>query len=635
MRLLHKTIAIQLPPHWGNPSDDGLIADSEFIQAIRTMEGNDPCMYITGKAGTGKSSLLKYWKNNTRKEHVVLSSTGTSAWDLDKSSTVHSFFNFQPGDSVHEAVGKTYWKNQHHKFQDIHTILIDEISMIRADFLDQIDEFLRAIRDDDRPFGGVQMIFFGDSTQLGPVVNRSRKQAFAQKGYQSPHFFDSHVLQEKIKLRNIELSTVRRQENKDLITKLNIIRERRISQDPKEIDDLNNGFIFQSNNNVDLDKTIFITTNNKKANKINSRKLNELPGIPTTIIASSSDKIGMKEHLPAPSNLQLKPGAKIMMTNNDSNKQWVNGSIGKILSLQQNSTGVVQTIQVKLESGDIVNVGKNTWYQYKDEFNMQLKQNEKIISGTYSQFPMKLAYAMTVHKAQGKSFDRVHIDLSGKFFASGQLYVALSRCRTLEGLSLSRPIQYKDIKVSQRVLAFLFWQKHSLEDFIGPNIGKAIYDSITKAIANIAWLQIAYVGGEQGPQSIMIKPKYITEGNNPYGAIYPAVRVHLMPNNKHELPKEVTINMFDFVDPIGLPNTRIANTLQRALSENREITITYKNKQGLTIKTTIKPFYIGEIEPDGHPKFFGLRAYAPELKPGNESKPGTFIFKNILSAKLD
>lgn len=633
-KLQFRIIALKLPSLWSNPADDGLISDHEFIEAIHALEGNDSCLYITGRAGTGKSSLLKYWKNNTRKQHVILSSTGTSAWDLDRSSTVHSFFNFQPKDTVQDALWKTHESQQANKYRIIDTIVIDEVSMIRADFMDQIDEFLRDIRQNDLPFGGIQMIFFGDNTQLGPVIDNRSKKAFYKKGYSSTHHFDAHVFKGSIKQTSVELKTVRRQNNRDLINKLNIIRERKLSTKRQDLQALNTGFQFQTNDTIDLNSTVFLTTRNDTVQKLNNKMLDQLSGKKLSIKATFTGKIGNATDLPALKTLDLKIGAKIMLTTNDSNKQWVNGSIGTIVSIREGND-YIRDIQVQLDSGETVNVERYTWYHYEDKYNASTNRNEKHIAGEYSQFPLKLAYAMTVHKAQGKSFDRVHVDLSQGFFAPGQLYTALSRSRTIEGLTLSRPVQYKDIKVDQHVMDFLFWQNNSPDDFMDPALGIAIYQNITDCINNKKWIQLGHIPAEGNPKEIMIRPLYLTEGIDQNGNSYPKLIAETMPGKSGEAITETAFNLLDFIDPIRFPKKHLAQTLQHAISENRWVHIKYRKQGGAIVTVKILPTHIGEFNPAGHNRYIGIRAEAPELTKGTMKSSIVFNFNNLLSVRFD
>ncbi|MGE4349292.1 MAG: ATP-dependent RecD-like DNA helicase [Candidatus Berkiella sp.] len=416
---------------------------AEFEDAIDQMEHSQDHLFITGKAGAGKSTLLDYYCQHSQKNPVVLAPTGVAALNV-KGQTIHSFFNFYIDVTVEKIVNKEIEPYAKRLYKKLKTIIIDEVSMVRADLLDCVDAFLRLYGPDEyEPFGGVQMIFVGDLYQLPPVVTQDERHIF-KTHYESPFFFSAHVFKE-ISFKCIELTKIYRQKDEHFVTLLNQVRNNNISF--AALKNLNQRYIqIDAQNNME-DFYIHLTTTNQKADEINQGHLDKLPG---ELYATKAKVVGdfTREYFPTLERMQYKVGAQVMLINNDANKRWVNGSIGVIKAIVEKSGK--KTLMVLLQdSKEQVAVQPFTWEVYR----FSLADN-KIISepvGTFTQFPVRLAWAITIHKSQGKTFEKVVIDLGRGTFVPGQLYVALSRCTTLEGIVLKQPIQKRHIDTDPRI----------------------------------------------------------------------------------------------------------------------------------------------------------------------------------------
>lgn len=413
----------------------------KFKEAIDAMNGDEPAVFITGKAGTGKSTLLTYFRESSGKNLVVLAPTGVAAVNV-KGETIHSFFHFKPGVTMQD-VSKV---RKPELYNHLTTIIIDEVSMVRADLLDCVDRFLRLNRGIDKPFGGVQMIFIGDLYQLPPVITKDEEAAYYQL-YTSPYFFDSYVMKQ-LPIKIIELDKIYRQGN-DLkfIELLNLVRNNQANTD--HIAELNERVNRKFEPDYQ-DQHIYLTSTNKLASELNEKMLDKL----------YSDQIMFNAFIwgdfdpkmaPVDEELFIKPGAQIMMANNDSEGRWINGTLGRVLDLQFDDFADAKII-VQLADGEEVNVSRNKWDLYRYKYDEESKSLISEVVGSFEQFPIKLAWGITIHKSQGKTFDKVVIDLGWGAFAHGQVYVALSRCRSLEGVVLKRPIKMSDIRVDRRVI---------------------------------------------------------------------------------------------------------------------------------------------------------------------------------------
>lgn len=464
--------------------------NQQFQHALHLMENTDQCLFVTGKAGTGKSTLLSHFCANSRKKPVVLAPTGVAALNV-KGQTIHSFFNFNV-DVTPQKITKKQIKPRGDKtrlYKNLKSIIIDEVSMLRADLLDCIDVFLRMYGPNHQlPFGGVQMIFIGDLYQLPPVVTGQEREIFSTH-YKTPFFFSAHAM-ENLPLEIIELEKVYRQKDKDFVDLLNRIRNN--SVEDSDIARLNSRFLPAANSGAAPGSDGFyisLTTTNKKADEINEQKLQALQGKLYASEASISGTFG-KEYFPTATDLQFKAGAQIMLLNNDTKKRWVNGSIGVIKAFGQDEQGD-HYVQVRLQDDDaeLVWVYPYTWELYR--FTMDAGVIVSAPVGTFTQYPFRLAWAITIHKSQGKTFDHMMIDIGSGTFAAGQMYVALSRCTAFDGILLKTPIKKQHIRTDYRIFDFLTGYQYrkserdlSLEDKVA---------LIRQAVRNKAKLRITYL----------------------------------------------------------------------------------------------------------------------------------------------
>lgn len=434
MKILNKKESIEL--------------NTKFKQALNIIEKTNENIFITGKAGTGKSTLLTYFRNNTKKNHVVLASTGVAALNVS-GQTIHNFFNFYIDITPEKIITKKVVPKKKQLYKKLKTIIIDEISMVRADLLDCVDVFLRMYGPNSKkPFGGVQMVFIGDLYQLPPVVTSKEKELF-KTYYTTPYFFSSKAF-ENFKINIIELEKIYRQKDKKFIELLNKVRNNTIEED--DIERINSRF----SKDFKPKKSIFhitLTTRNQKAEEINDVHLKKLKTKLQTSMANIGGDFG-KEYYPTAVELNFKVGAQIMLLNNDQKKRWVNGSIGIIESIGLDEDNNREFLLVRLQNDNsLVEIYKYTWEVFRFSFD-----GEKIVSeaiGTFTQYPFRLAWAVTIHKSQGKTFDNLIIDIGKGTFVTGQMYVALSRCVSFEGVVLKTPIKKHHIRTDWRIFNFL------------------------------------------------------------------------------------------------------------------------------------------------------------------------------------
>jgi len=423
-----KKINSEYIPHHDLP--DNLEVKDDFKKIYNLMEYSNQNMFITGKAGSGKTTLLEYFRINSLKNFIILASTGISAIKA-KGKTIHSFFLFPPRILINEKIQRLSSK----VIGKVDTILIDECSMIRSDILDGIDQSLKLNRRNEDSFGGVQLILLGDLYQLPPVV-RSNEEEIFNNFYPNGHFFYNANCYENSQIKTYELEKVYRQKDHVFLDLLNKIRLAEISQDD----------LFVINRRVISDRsevpnqTIILSPTNRKVDSINNMNLEN---IKSDSFFYKSIQTGDFKEKPADELLELKVGAQVMMVKNDLKypKRWVNGSIGIVHQLDENS------IHVKIKK-KVYNIPKDNW----ERFNYSIKDGEvkHEVVATYTQYPIKLAWAVTIHKSQGQTYENVIIDLDSGSFAQGQTYVALSRATTLEGIYLTRAIRVSDIFLNNR-----------------------------------------------------------------------------------------------------------------------------------------------------------------------------------------
>ena len=426
--------------------------DVIFEMAERYVKATGRSVFLTGKAGTGKTTFLKYITQTTAKRFVVLAPTGVAAINAG-GSTIHSFFQlplcpYLP--DVKELITEYQMPERYRSLRKervkiirtLDLLIIDEISMVRADLLDAVDMTLRKYRHNDKPFGGVQLLMIGDAQQLSPVVKDSERQYMSQV-YQSPYFFHSKALS-RLQYVTIELQKVHRQKDAEFLDILNAVREDRMT--PQLLRKINERVGVPPVKQEDGTEPIRLTTHNVRADEVNSRKLAELPDDPSLFTAQIEGDF--PEHsYPADEVLELKPGAQVMFIRNDSEGKYYNGKLAKVEKIAK---GVVTVSDSNGEMIDVTPVEwPNTQYELDDESG-EICQN---VVGTFRQLPLRIAWAITIHKSQGLTFDNVVID-AGAAFAFGQVYVALSRCRSLEGITLESPITSSGIYRDMHVAAF-------------------------------------------------------------------------------------------------------------------------------------------------------------------------------------
>ena len=421
---------------------DAIVITPEFEHAFSLIESRAPFIFITGRAGTGKSTFTTLLKERLR-SYAVVAPTGVAALNVG-GQTIHSFFRFAPGpidlDKIKPVKNKIAYKA-------LKTLVIDEISMVRADLLDAIDRFLRENGpSSSKPFGGVQVIAIGDLFQLPPIVATHEEQAFLSRGYKSPFFFSANCLME-LTLQSIEFSKVFRQTEANFINLLNSIREGK--QLSATLAGLNERVTGEYGDKFD---GILLAGTNAAVSQINKRRLSEIaePEFEYKGEIIGEFKIDQSK-LPAPLDLQLKRGAQVMFLKNDRAKRWVNGTLGVVVEC---GVGFVTVALSDRFGRSEVRVEPELWDNFKFEYNPDLGAVAATKIGSYMQIPLIPAWAITVHKAQGKTFDRIHVDFGHGAFAEGQVYVALSRCRTLAGVTLQQPISKEDIHLNYDVIQF-------------------------------------------------------------------------------------------------------------------------------------------------------------------------------------
>jgi ATP-dependent DNA helicase PIF1 len=416
----------------------------EFEEALALVESGHSPIYITGRAGTGKSTLLRHLVENSTKNMVVLAPTGTAALNVG-GQTIHSFFKFPPRPLNFSDISRS---SNPGLFKSLATLVIDEASMVRADLLDAIDFSLRLNRNRmDVPFGGVQIVLFGDLYQLPPVVRSVEEKAAIATRYGTPFFFNALALR-NAPLRVMELERVFRQRDPEFVAILNAIREG--ANHRGALARLNRE-CWREGARKAVDITL--TSTNDLADRINRKSLEALPGKEKVFVGTLHGKmVYQRERLPVPEELKLKVGTQVMFVRNNSEFGICNGTIGIVREIQECSIRV--EVKAGGPAGELVEVEQAQWDSYEYSYDPRINRIEATIAGVYEQYPLILASAITIHKSQGQSLDRVEINLGRGAFAAGQLYCALSRCTRLEGLRLASPLRMGDVIVDPAIRAF-------------------------------------------------------------------------------------------------------------------------------------------------------------------------------------
>ena len=415
--------------------------------AYEYVQHTNRCIFLTGKAGTGKTTFLRRLKEECPKQMAVVAPTGVAAINAE-GVTIHSLFQLPPqlfiptDEARRQLFGEMQMRaNKQRVLRNLELLVIDEVSMVRADLLDTIDAVLRHFKHRPTiPFGGVQLLVIGDLFQLSPVV-REEEWRLLQSFYDGPYFFQARVFRE-LKPIYIEFEHVYRQTNIEFLSILNEVRNNALTPDSLRI--LNSRYIpdFKS------DSYITLSTHNSKVDAINQREMNALKGKEYTYRATITDTFPESMY-PIDEQLTLKVGARVMFIKNDSSndKLYYNGKLGVVTSLSK------QAINVQCDDGTEVNVHNEVWENIRYNADSGSDQVQTEIIGTFTHYPLRLAWAITIHKAQGLTFDQLIIDAEDAF-AAGQVYVALSRCRSLEGLTLLTPIPTRALTNAREVLQF-------------------------------------------------------------------------------------------------------------------------------------------------------------------------------------
>ena len=472
--------------------------NEQFRQAIDLMEHSTKSVFITGRAGTGKSTLLQYFSTLTQKNVVILAPTGVAALNV-KGQTIHSFFKFKPHVTP-EDIRKHHYKNENENiYKKLDTIVIDEISMVRADLLDCVDKFLRLNGPlATQPFGGIQMIFIGDLYQLPPVVTGEEKEIFSSF-YDSPYFYSAKVFQD-FDFEFVELEKIYRQHDDIFIKLLNSIRNNTIDEDGLRLLNTRYRPDFRP---PDGEFYIYLTTTNALAEQINQQQLTRLKGRTYNFTGLAEGEFG-DEYLPTAVDLKLKIGAQVMMLNNDPVGRWVNGSLGQITGIEPAGNGEAVII-VELNDGNVVEVTPYTWEIYR-YFVAEDNLHSEVV-GRFTQYPLILAWAVTIHKSQGKTFDKVIINFGRGTFAHGQAYVALSRCKSLEGIILLQKVTKKHIMMDSNVVRFLTrYQYKKAEDSLSAEEKCTL---IWEAIQDGSLLKITYLKPNDEKSRRIILPREV------------------------------------------------------------------------------------------------------------------------------
>lgn len=426
-------------------SEDPIDINAEFGRALSAIEAGVPATFVTGGAGVGKSTFTRHLSATTNSNVAVVAPTGIAALNA-AGTTIHRFFGFPPRPVDLDAIRKSRDRTLYEKLQ---LLVIDEVSMVRADLLDGIDRALRVNRDAmDQPFGGVQVVLVGDLFQLPPIVSTEEEAHMLSHGYRSPFFFSAAALQGS-DLLPVELTRPYRQSDPEFLRLLQGVREGR---DTEAVVQELNAACSAVAGREDPAGWVTLTCTNSQAGAKNATELERLASPSRRSEGTLTGRFMVqKDKLPAPFHLELKQGAQVMFVRNDPGRRWVNGTIGQVTAFGPDGIQV----EIEDESAAVRHwVGRETWETYSFEYDYVRRRIASRVIGAYTQFPLTLAWAVTIHKAQGCTLERAIIDLGRGAFATGQLYVALSRCRSLEGIRLARALKETDVLVAPEAIRF-------------------------------------------------------------------------------------------------------------------------------------------------------------------------------------
>jgi len=424
-------------------SDIEILPEYRFI--LEAIEKKCPAIFVTGKAGTGKSTLIRFLTSKIKRSAVV-APTAIAAINVG-GSTIHAFFGIPP-ETINPDESFSPGKHMIPVIENLDVLIVDEVSMVGPDLVDCISNSLIKIRRVSSAFGGIPIIFVGDMLQLPPVISDKAVGVYYTHRYESPYFYSAEIFK-RMDILPIELTKVFRQKDSDFIEALDRIRTNRSHL--KAVELINRTCYKEKQENDE--KSLYLVPTKAAAKSINTGRLDQLKGKLVTYNATITGYFPTNidsgnYRLPAPDRLQLKEGARVIFLKNNK-PLWLNGTLGEVISLKK------EYIQVKiLESGNIVSVSRETWKNLKYKYNYEERRIEKEVVGSFTQFPLSLGWAITIHKSQGMTLDSVCIDLGRGAFCSGQTYVALSRCRTLEGITLKKPISMSDVKADATIIEF-------------------------------------------------------------------------------------------------------------------------------------------------------------------------------------
>lgn len=432
----------------------------EYKKVEELINDKVPVIFVTGGGGTGKSTFIKYLNNKYNGRVLKAAPTGIAALNIE-GKTIHSLFRLAPKLITRDDI-EVLSSKQIQIYHKADIIIIDEISMVTSNMLDAVNIFLQKNLRSNKPFGGKTLIMVGDMFQLPPIVGNNVSEVF-YKMYDTAYFFGAKVMQE-VNFEFVELNVVRRQNDQSFI---DILSDIRVGKNIKErLEQINNACPIQ---NEPEEGAVVISPRNVEVDARNNMMLKRIRGVDEYSYNGIISGKFKNDRLPSPIFLDLKVGAQVSFTQNDPSIGVVNGTVGRVVDLHNEYV----TVRI-LDTNENVIVKPAIWEEYDYKYNEYSKSIESLVCGTYEQIPLKLAWASTMHKVQGVTLDKIHIDLGAGCFATGQLYVALSRARTLQGITLSRKIEPDDVQVDSAIVSFYEDCRNGNQNFIKSAIDEII-----------------------------------------------------------------------------------------------------------------------------------------------------------------